>query len=58
MLRLTDPAAAGAFRTWRPPKSLISPSSGELSPRRDASPVIRRRRPFHKLIIAVYDSFR
>lgn len=32
MLCLTDPAAAGAFRTWRPPKSLISPSSGELSP--------------------------
>lgn len=58
MLCLTDPAAAGAFRTWRPPKSLISPSSGELSPLRDASPVIRCRRRSHKVIIAVYDCFR
>lgn len=39
------PRGCCAFRSWRPPKSLISPSSGELSPRRDASPVIRRRRP-------------
>lgn len=29
---LTDPKVAGTFLTWSPPKSLISPSSGELSP--------------------------
>lgn len=32
MLYLTDPGAPGTFQTWRPQKSLISPSSGELSP--------------------------
>lgn len=59
MLYLTDPGAPGTFQTWRPQKSLISPSSGELSPLQccTQSEVIRGRCSFHKLIIAVYDSF-
>lgn len=32
MLYLTDPGAPGTSKTWRLEKSLISPSSGELSP--------------------------
>lgn len=60
MLYLTDPGAPGTFQTWRPPKSLISPSSGELSPLQycTRSEVIRCRCSFHKLIIALYDCFK
>lgn len=58
MLYLTDPGAPGTFQTWRPQKSLISPSSGELSPLQCCalSAVVRCRCPFHKLLIAVSDT--
>lgn len=60
MFYLTDPGFPGTFQTWRPPKSLISPSSGELSPLQSCAPskVIRRRCSFHQLLTAVSDSFR
>lgn len=61
MLYLTDPGAPGTFQTWRPQKSLISPSSGELSPLQCCalSEVIRCRScSFHKLITVVSDSFK
>lgn len=60
MLYLTNPGAPGTFQSWRPPKSLISPSSGELFALqyRTLSGLVRCRCSFHKLIIAVYHWFR
>lgn len=59
MLYLTDPGAPGTFQSWRPQKSLISPSSGELSPLQycTLAEVVHRRCCFHKRIFAVYHSF-
>lgn len=60
MLYLTDPGAPGTFQTWRPQKSLISPSSGELSPLQYGTlpGVIRCGCSVQKLLIAVCDNFR
>lgn len=55
MLYLKDPGTPGTFQTWRPQKSRISPSSGELSPLQSCAQceVIQRRCFFHKRILAV-----